>query len=355
MIRFESDYLEGAHPRILARMMETNLDQTPGYGTDEICAHARELIRQRIARPDADMHVLVGGTQTNFTFLSAALRPHQGALSADTGHIAVHETGAIEAGGHKVIALPAVDGKLAAGQVSEYCRNHFSDTSREHTVMPKVVYISYPTELGTLYTRSELNALRGVCDEWNLYLYIDGARMGYGLASDECDIDLPFIASVSDAFYIGGTKQGALFGEALVLLNPALKEDFRYILKQNGGMLAKGRLLGIQFEELFRDDLYMELSRHADALAAELRALFRAKNIPVLVESPTNQLFPILPNAFLKSLSQNFTFSVQFPIDPTHTCIRLCTSWSTPRLSLDALAAALDHTDFESGSDSKST
>ena len=235
MIRFESDYLEGAHPRILARMMETNLDQTPGYGTDEICAHARELIRQRIARPDADIHFLVGGTQTNFTFLSAALRPHQGALSADTGHIAVHETGAIEAGGHKVIALPAVDGKLAAGQVSEYCRNHFSDASREHTVMPKVVYISYPTELGTLYTRSELNALRGVCDEWNLYLYIDGARMGYGLASDECDIDLPFIASVSDAFYIGGTKQGALFGEALVLLNPALKEDFRYILKQNGG------------------------------------------------------------------------------------------------------------------------
>ena len=341
MIRFECDYLEGAHPRILARMAETNLDQTPGYGEDAVCERARSLIRAQIERPDADVHFLVGGTQTNFTFLSAALRPHQGAISADTGHIAVHETGAVEATGHKVIALPAQNGKIDAGQVSEYCRKHFSDASREHTVMPKVVYISYPTELGTLYTCSELNALRGVCDQWKLYLYIDGARLGYGLASEACDIDLPFLGKIADAFYIGGTKQGALFGEALILLNDALKEDFRYILKQNGGMLAKGRLLGIQFETLFEDDLYMELSRHAERLAQQLRNALSALWVPVLVASPTNQLFPILPDSVLKALSADFSFSYQSRIDASHSCVRICTSWATTEENVSALIEAL--------------
>ena len=341
MIRFESDYLEGAHPRILARMLETNLDQTPGYGEDKICTHARKLICEKIAREDADVHFLVGGTQTNFTFLSAALRPHQGAICADSGHIAVHETGAVEATGHKVIPLPSDNGKIDAGQVSEYCRNHFSDASHEHMVMPKVVYISYPTELGTIYTKSELNALRGVCDRWKMYLYIDGARLGYGLAADGCDIDLKFMAEIADAFYIGGTKQGALFGEALVLLNDSLKEDFRYILKQRGGMLAKGRLLGIQFDELFRDDLYMELSRHAIEMANALREAFKKKNIPVLVNSPTNQLFPILPDEKLKALTKKYSFSIQNKVDETHTCVRICTSWCTSREHTDALIADL--------------
>ena len=342
MIRFESDYLEGAHPRILARLTQTNFDQTPGYGEDEICERARKLIREKIGRPDADIHFLVGGTQANFTFLSAALRPHQGALCADSGHIAVHETGAVEATGHKVLPLPCRNGKIDAGQISEYCRNHFSDASHEHTVMPKVVYISYPTELGTLYSRSELNALRGVCDQWKLYLYIDGARLGYGLASDECDIDLKFLAEVADAFYIGGTKQGALFGEALVLLNDALKEDFRYILKQKGGMLAKGRLLGIQFESLFCDDLYMELSRHADAMANEIRKILRENNIPTLVNSPTNQIFPIFSNAMLKVLSRDFAFSTQKTIDQNYTCVRICTSWCTPESHVEALKNVLE-------------
>ncbi len=342
MIHFESDYLEGAHPRILNRMAETNFDQTPGYGEDPICNQARTLIREKIARKDADIHFLVGGTQTNSTFLAAALRPHQGAICADSGHIAVHETGPVEATGHKVLPLPCRNGKIEAGQVSEYCREHFSDENHEHIVMPKVVYISYPTELGTIYSRSELNALRGVCDRWNLYLYIDGARLGYGLACGECDIDLPFLAEVADAFYIGGTKQGALFGEALVLLNDALKQDFRYILKQKGGMLAKGRLLGIQFESLFCDDLYMELSRHAIEMANEVRQMLKENGIPTLVDSPTNQIFPIFSNAALEVLRRDFTFSTQKAVDAKHTCVRICTSWCTPGANVDALREALN-------------
>ena len=272
MIRFGSDYQEGAHPRILKRLAEVNFEQSPGYGEDEFCAEARRLIREKCAVPEADVQFLVGGTQTNFTLLAAALRPHQGVIAADSGHIAVHETGAVEACGHKVIELPAVNGKLAAGQVSEYCRRHFADDSHEHMVMPGAVYISNPTELGTLYTRGELNALRGVCDHWNLTLYLDGARLGCGLASPENELDLPFLASVCDAFSIGGTKQGALFGEALVLLRDDLKRDFRYILKQRGGMLAKGWLLGLQFAELMRDGLYEELSDHAIHLAMRIAA-----------------------------------------------------------------------------------
>ena len=339
MIRFNCDYQEGAHPRILERMMRDNMVQSPGYGEDDLCACARRTIREKCRAPKADVHFLVGGTQTNFTFLSAVLRPYQGAVAADTAHIAVHETGAVEACGHKVITLPGKDGKLAAGQVSEYCRLHFSDDAHEHMVMPKVVYISNPTELGTIYTRDELTALRGVCDHWNLYLYMDGARLGYGLASPENELDLPFIAEVCDAFYIGGTKQGALFGEALVIGREELKADFRYVIKQKGGMLAKGWLLGLQFEELLRDGLYMEISAHAIEQAMRLKRALQEKGYPFLVDSPTNQQFPILADAHLKVLREKYAFSDQQRIDPEHRAVRFCTSWATRPEDVDALIA----------------
>ena len=235
----------------------------------------------------------------------------------------------MEACGHKVIALPGQNGKLAAGQVSEFCRLHFSDDAHEHMVMPRAVYISNPTELGTIYSREELLALRGVCDRWNLCLYMDGARLGYGLASPENDLSLPFIAEICDAFYIGGTKQGALFGEALVICRDELKKDFRYVVKQKGGMLAKGWLLGIQFAELFRDDLYMELSRHAVSLALELKNAFQEKGYPFLVDSSTNQQFPILPDGHLAELKKKYAYSYQQRIDANHSAVRFCTGWAT--------------------------
>lgn len=337
MIRFGSDYQEGAHPRILKRLAEVNFEQSPGYGEDEFCAEARRLIREKCAAPEADVQFLVGGTQTNFTLLAAALRPHQGVIAADSGHIAVHETGAVEACGHKVIELPAVNGKLAAGQVSEYCRRHFADDSHEHMVMPGAVYISNPTELGTLYTRGELNALRGVCDHWNLTLYLDGARLGCGLASPDNELDLPFLASVCDAFSIGGTKQGALFGEALVLLRDDLKQDFRYILKQRGGMLAKGWLLGLQFAELMRDGLYEELSDHAIHLAMRIRRALREANVSFLVDSPTNQQFPIFTDEQVRRLSAKYAFSDIRPLDDGRTAVRICTSWATRPEDVDQL------------------
>ena len=341
MIRFNSDYQEGAHPRILQRMLQTNLEQHPGYGEDECCAEARAMIQRACEAPEVDVHFLVGGTQTNFTFLAAALRCYQGAVCADTAHIAVHETGSVEATGHKVITLPQRDGKITAAQVDECCRLHFSDGSHEHMVMPKVVYLSESTELGTVYTRAELEQMRAVCDKWKLYLYVDGARLGYAMASEACDVDLPFLARTADAFYIGGTKQGALFGEALVIVNDALKPDFRYVLKQKGGMLAKGWLLGIQFSELFRDGLYFELSDHAQALAMRLKAALTEWNVPFLVDSPTNQQFPVLPDAVLDALAEKYSFSEQQRVDATHRAVRFCTSWATQQAQLDALISDL--------------
>lgn len=341
MIRFNSDYQEGAHPRILQRMLQTNLEQHPGYGEDECCAEARAMIQRACEAPEVDVHFLVGGTQTNFTFLAAALRCYQGAVCADTAHIAVHETGSVEATGHKVITLPQRDGKITAAQVDECCRLHFSDGSHEHMVMPKVVYLSESTELGTVYTRAELTEMRAVCDKWKLWLYVDGARLGYAMASEACDVDLPFLARTADAFYIGGTKQGALFGEALVIVNDALKPDFRYVLKQKGGMLAKGWLLGIQFSELFRDGLYFELSDHAQALAMRLKAALTEWNVPFLVDSPTNQQFPVLPDGVLDALAEKYSFSEQQRVDETHRAVRFCTSWATQQAQLDALISDL--------------
>ena len=253
MIHFECDYLEGCHPAILQRLEKTNLEQTTGYGTDPHCKRAAELIRLACEAPESKVHFLVGGTQTNATVLSALLRPHQGVLCAATGHINVHETGAIEHGGHKVLPLPGTDGKISAAQVEAALDGHFNDVNHEHIVQPGAVYISFPTELGTLYSLQELEEISAVCRNWEIPFFIDGARLGYGLASSRCDVQLKDIARLADVFYIGGTKQGALFGEAVVFRDTALARDFRYLVKMNGGMLAKGRLLGIQFETLMED------------------------------------------------------------------------------------------------------
>lgn len=337
MIRFNCDYQEGAHPRILEKLTEINMEQNCGYGEDEICEQARAIIREHCQAPDAYVQFLVGGTQANFTLLAAALRSYQGVLCAETGHIAVHETGAVEATGHKVIALPEINGKLSPKEVDEYCRLHFSDDSHEHMVMPKAVYISQATEVGSVYDRSELTALRAVCDKWKLYLYIDGARLGYAMASEGCDTDLPFMAQIADAFYIGGTKQGALFGEAMVILNDALKRDFRYVIKQKGGMLAKGWLLGLQFSELLRDGLYFELSKHAVALAIKLKKALVSLNVPFQTDSPSNQQFPILPDAVLEKLGEKYSYSYIKRMDATHSAVRLCTSWATQEAQVDQL------------------
>ena len=344
MIRFECDYGEGAHPSILQRLQETNLEQTPGYGEDVYCAKARETIKKLCGTPKADVQFLVGGTQANLTVVSAALRPHQGVVAAQSAHINVHETGSIEACGHKVLALPAKDGKIAAGQIAALCEAHRADASREHTVQPKMVYLSQPTELGTLYTRSELMAISDVCRANGLYLFVDGARLGYGIAAAGNDVSFGDLGTLCDVFYIGGTKQGALFGEAVVLVNPALQEDFRYLIKQKGGMLAKGRLLGLQFSALLEEQakLYLSLSRHADRLADRLRAAFSAHGFSFLVESRTNQVFPILPDALLDALAKDYSFSDQQRIDPARRAVRFCTSWATKEADVDALCADLD-------------
>ncbi len=329
MIQFQCDYAEGAHEKVLQKLAETNLEQTVGYGMDPYCEAAREKIRELCQTPEADVHFLVGGTQTNTTVIAAALRPYEGVIAADSGHINVHETGAIEACGHKVLALPSEDGKITAEQVETYYKIHINDDSSEHMVKPGMVYISQPTELGTLYTKAELEALYTVCRKNELFLFVDGARLGYGLMAADCDMKLPELAANCDVFYIGGTKVGALFGEAVVINHPALKKDFRYMIKQKGGMLAKGRLLGIQFLALLEDNLYFEISAHADRLAEKLREAIRAVGFPFLVESHTNQVFAILPDEALEKLGREYCFSYQQRMDDTHSAVRFCTSWAT--------------------------
>lgn len=337
MIYFNSDYTEGCHPAILERLAETNMEQTPGYGEDGYCAGAAKLIKEACGAPEAAVHFLVGGTQTNVTVIASALKHHQGVLTAATGHINVHETGALEACGHKCLALPSLDGKLTAEQVAACVDAHYADESFEHTVQPKMVYISNPTELGTIYKKGELEKLYRVCREKGLYLFLDGARLGYGLACRENDMSLPDIARNTDVFYIGGTKVGALFGEAVVITNPELKTDFRYHIKQRGGMLAKGRLLGIQFETLFQENRYFEISAYAARLAEKLRDELTKTGVSFYVDSPTNQQFPILPDTMLEKLKENYTFSYQARADETHSAVRFCTCWATKEEHVDAL------------------
>ena len=341
MIYFTSDYCEGCHERILERLVRTNLEQTSGYGTDEHCRRAAELIRKACGRDDVAVHYLVGGTQTNLTVIDAALRPHQAAVCAESGHINVHETGAVEATGHKCLTLPSADGKISACQVAELVRQHRTDESMEHTAQPKLVYISNPTEYGTIYSLAELEELSTVCREMGLYLFLDGARLGYGLRCRENDVTMADLARLCDAFYIGGTKVGALFGEALVVSNPVLGEDFRYIMKQKGAMLAKGRLLGIQFEALFEDDLYYRLSDHALAMAEIIRRELKSLGVPMEPDSPTNQLFPILPDRVLEELRRDFCLTYINRVDEKHSRVRICTSWATRGSDVQTLCRGL--------------
>jgi len=341
MYHFQCDYSEGAHPRILELLCKSNLEQTVGYGEDHYCAEARDAVRKAVGRDDVDVHFLVGGTQANATVISSVLRPHQGVLCAASGHINVHETGAIEHGGHKALTIDSSAGLLSADSIREAVKAHYAEDGPEHMVQPGMVYISFSSEVGTVYTLSQLKEISQVCREYSLPLFIDGARMGYALASEGCDVTLSDIASLADVFYIGGTKQGALFGEAVVIVNDALKKDFRYFIKQNGGMLAKGRLLGIQFIGLFEDDLYFSLSEHAVSQALKIRDAFRQKGYAFLVDSPSNQQFPILDNETMERLAVDFRFSVWQKIDDGHTAVRFCTSWATETEAVDALVRAI--------------
>lgn len=342
MIRFNCDYLEGAHPRILEALVKTNMEQTVGYGCDEYCDMAKDAIKKVCGDDSIDVHFLVGGTQTNLTVISAALRAHQGVLAAETGHINCHETGAIEATGHKVITLPTENGKIKASDIDSYVERYRADDAWEHVVQPKMVYISHTTETGTLYSKKELEEISDSCHRNGLYLFLDGARLGYGLACKTNDLDIPTITALTDVFYIGGTKVGLLFGEALVISNPALKEDFRCIIKQKGAMLAKGRLLGVQFYEMFRDGLYFEISAHAMAMAEKLKREISALGYEFDGDSPSNQQFVKLTQAQVNKLSEGFSFENQGLLPDGRVLVRFCTSWATKEENIDKLISELN-------------
>ena len=331
MYSFRNDYSEGAHPKVLEALASTNLEQTVGYGMDPRCEAARNTIRRLCNAPDADVHFLVGGTQTNLIVIESLLRPYEAVIAAHTGHVNVHETGAIEATGHKVCTAYAPDGKLTPALVESVVNGH----SSEHMVHPRLVYISDTTEIGTIYTKAELEALRRCCDEHNLFLFMDGARLGSALASPQNDLTLPDLAALTDAFYIGGTKNGALFGEALVMNAP--NDHFRWHMKQRGAMLAKGRLLGVQFQALLEDGVYFEIARHANEMAYRLRDGIAALGYSFPVPSPSNQQFPVLPNTVVEQLkAKGYEFEIDHAEDDAHTCVRFVTSWATPENAIDA-------------------
>ena len=341
MLYFLSDYTEGAHPKLLERLAETNLVSQPGYGEDRFCAAAREKIRAACGKPGADVYFLVGGTQTNAVTIASLLNRWEGVIAAATGHIGVHEAGAVEFTGHKVLALPGETGKLAAETVRDFCRAFYADETHDHMPFPGMVYLSQPTELGTLYTKAELEALHAVCGEYRMRLFVDGARLGYGLMSPECDMSLPDLADLCDVFYIGGTKVGALCGEALVFPRGDMPEHFATMVKQQGAMLAKGRLLGVQFDALFTDGLYFEIGRHAIRLAMKLKAGFVERGYPLFADSPTNQQFPILTAEQLGRLRQQAAFEVWAPLADGRIAVRFVTSWATREEDVDALLKLL--------------
>jgi threonine aldolase len=330
MYSFLCDYSEGAHPRILEALTQTNLEQNDGYGLDAHCRNAAAFLKGKIGREDIDIHFLVGGTQTNFTAISAFLRAHEAVIAANTGHIFVHETGAVEATGHKVLTCDSSDGKLRPEDIQDILTRH----EDEHMVKPQLVYISNSTEIGSIYHKSEVIRLSEICRENGLFLFMDGARLGSALTSAGNDLCLSDLAEYTDAFYIGGTKNGAFMGEALVICRESLKADFRYHIKQKGGLLAKGRLLGIQFEELFRDDLYFELAAHANQMAGMLTSTFAELGFPFLTDSPSNQIFPILPDELICKLEEDYSFYRWKRMDEDHTAIRLVTSWATEEAAI---------------------
>lgn len=341
MLYFNCDYLEGAHPQIMRRLVETNAEQTEGYGEDPYCQSARERIRLSCAQPEAEVFFLVGGTQANATVIDGLLRPWECVLSASTGHIAVHEAGAIEGAGHKVVELAHDEGRLLAETIDAYMSAFLADPTHEHMPAPALVYLSYTTEYGTLYSLEELEAIRQVCDTYGLALFIDGARLGYGLVSSKADVTLADIARLCDAFTIGGTKVGALFGEALVFSQKACPAHFFTLMKQRGAVLAKGRLLGLQFDTLFTDDLYFTIARHAVDLAMKLKAAFLERGYLMPIDSPTNQQFVVLENNKLAELEKQVVFSFWEPYDENHTVVRFATSWATKEEDLEALIALL--------------
>lgn len=334
---FKNDYSEGCHPAILQALAASNMDQQPGYGDDRYSQEAMELIRGQMQFPAADIHFISGGTQANLTVIGAMLRPHESVIAANTGHINVHETGAIEATGHKVEVIRSGDGKLYPAQVKAF----LGTVDAVHMTKPRMVYISNSTEAGTFYTQGELQALYECCKAHQLWLFMDGARMGSGLCAAGSDLTLPDVARYTDVFYIGGTKNGALFGEAIVICNPLLQEDFKFHLKQRGALLAKGRALGVQFRALFTNDLYFELARHANGLAAMLVAALKEAGYAMLTESTTNQVFPVLPNTIMEQLLQAFEFYPWQKIDDQNTAIRLVTSWATPESAVQAFIEKL--------------
>ena len=338
---FHNDYNQLCHPAVMEKLMCAAPEQQPGYGEDLHCAAAAEKIRKVCKNENVAVHFLVGGTQTNLTVIAAALRPHQGVLGADTAHINVHETGAIEATGHKVITLPTKDGKICAGDIREFVRLHRASADAEHMAQPQMVYISNPTELGTIYYLEELQAISDTCHDLGLYLFVDGARLGYGLTAEDNDVSMADLARLCDVFYIGGTKVGAMFGEAIVISDPRIADDFRYLIKQRGAMLAKGWTLGLQFDALFENDLYFNISRHANNCAQKIRQTLNDLGVPMLVETTTNQLFPIMTDEVLDKLEKSFTFTEMGRTDETHRAVRFCTSWATSVDSVDRLCEKL--------------
>ena len=337
MYSFKNDYSEGAHPRLLEALGACNFEQAEGYGLDRYTQAAVKLLKQLVENEAVQIHLLSGGTQTNLTALAAFLRPHEAAVAAQSGHILVHETGAIEATGHKVLSVPSIDGKVSPTAVEAMVLSH----GDEHMVKPRLLYLSQPTEIGTLYSALELQELKNLCERLDLYLYVDGARLGSALCAPGNDVDLPELCRLADAFYIGGTKNGALLGEALVIVKEELKKDFRYQMKQKGALLAKGQVMGVQFHELFRDGLYFELARRANALAARLRQAIAEAGYSLLAPTVTNQVFPVLPNQLIAKLEEEFSFYVWEAVDESHSAIRLVTSWATEEAAVEAFATAL--------------
>ena len=341
MLRFDSDYMEVCHPAILQRFSEICLDKYPGYGEDDCCKSAAEKISAACGMPQAQVTFTVGGTQTNDIVIDALLRPYEGVVAAQTGHIAAHEAGAIEHSGHKVLTLPGKDGKLMAHTLEDYLKTYFADENHEHMVRPGMVYISHPTEYGTLYTKGELEALHECCKRYSLPLFLDGARLGYGLAGRDTDVTLPDVAALTDVFYIGGTKVGAMFGEAVVFTGVPMPAHMVSIKKQHGGLLAKGFLLGIQYDVLFTDGLYMQISQNAVDRAMEVRELLLGKGYELLIDSPTNQQFVILPDEDLARLREKVSVAFWEKVDAKRTAVRFATSWATTPEQIRALAALL--------------
>ncbi|MBQ9550035.1 MAG: low specificity L-threonine aldolase [Lachnospiraceae bacterium] len=340
-LSFGCDYSKGAHPLIMERMVKTNLMETPGYGSDEITVSARNRVRMACNCEAAVVEFLIGGTQTNAVMTDALLNNCQGVISAETGHISVHEAGAIEAGGHKVLSLPHSLGKLSPGTVEAYLKDYYNDANHEHMVIPGMIYLSHPTEYGTLYSVDELRSFREICDNYGISLYVDGARLAYALACPENDVTLPDLAALCDAFYIGGTKCGALFGEAVVVPDPERIPHLFTLIKQHGALLAKGRLLGIQFDELFRDDLYLRIGEPAIKAADRIRKALTEKGYRLHFGSPTNQIFCILENRLLKAIEEKVEYGFWEKYDDNHTVIRLATDWGTTEEDTTALINAL--------------